>query len=117
MEKKGFGSASIRGLIGLSRIFLAGASDSVLFFSSSTVELALAVGRGPLGPPPGPVLAGGALQPGRELKTAYRLPPGQYFIVLDHTASAGTVNPPPTIPLNPLAPPATVSVAVQLGEY
>lgn len=71
----------------------------------------------PMGPPPGPVLAGGALQPGRELKTAYRLPPGQYFIVLDHTASAGTVNPPPTIPLNPLAPPATVSVAVQLGEY
>jgi hypothetical protein len=71
----------------------------------------------PHGPPPGPVLGGGPLQPNRELRAAYRVPPGQYYIVLDHTAGAGTVNPPLNLPLNPLAPAARVSVAVQLGEY
>ncbi|MEZ4443425.1 MAG: hypothetical protein R3B72_30420 [Polyangiaceae bacterium] len=66
--------------------------------------------------PPGPILAGGVLQPNQELRTGYRLPPGQYYIVIDNTAQAGTTNPPITTPLNPLAPTARISTVVQLGE-
>ena len=71
----------------------------------------------PLGPPPGPVLGGVALQPGPELRNAFRVPPGQYYIVIDHTQYAGTVMPPAGNPLNPLGgPAAVVTYTVQLGE-
>ena len=50
--------------------------------------------RGKLGPPPGPILAGTPLTPQRETKAAFRLPPGQYYVVIDHTNSAGTCNRP-----------------------
>jgi hypothetical protein len=73
----------------------------------------------PLGPPPGPVRAGGPLQPGREVRTAYSLPPGQYYVVVDHTQYAGTVNPPPAGLLSPITgggPIAKITYVAQLGE-
>ena len=71
----------------------------------------------PLGPPPGVVRAGGPLQPGREVRTQYRLPRGKYYVVIDHTQYAGRVNPPPTNLLNPLGGPvARVSYVAQLAE-
>jgi len=72
----------------------------------------------PLGPPPGPIMGGGPISPGREFRTGYRLPPGQYYVVIDHTQYAGTVMPPPGTPFNPLAggPIARMSYVAQLGE-
>ena len=72
-----------------------------------------------LTPPPGPVLAGTPLQPGREIKAAFRVPPGKYYVVIDHTNVAGSVQPPAANPLNPLTsgPLATISYVAQLGEY
>lgn len=66
----------------------------------------------PLGPPPGPVLGGGPLQPGYPANLRFPLQPGQYYLVVDHTAQAGAVNP-PMISLNPLA---RISYVAQLGE-
>ncbi|MCA9618669.1 MAG: hypothetical protein KC731_06600 [Myxococcales bacterium] len=68
----------------------------------------------PLGPPPGPVLAGTPIQPGRALTTVWRLPPGSYYVVIDNTAQAGVVGP-PTLPFG-LAPPTSVSLVIQLTE-
>jgi len=48
----------------------------------------------PLGPPPGPVVAGAPLMPGATDNRTYRLPAGQYYVVIDNTSAAGTVNPP-----------------------
>ena len=71
----------------------------------------------PMGPPPGPVRAGLALQPGREFRGNYPLPPGKYFVVVDHTQYAGTVAPPAANPLNPLVGPvARMSYVAQLAE-
>ena len=50
-----------------------------------------------LGPPPGPVVAGAPLNPGPTDTRTYKLPPGQYYVVIDNTAAAGTVNPPVSI--------------------
>jgi len=47
----------------------------------------------PLGPPYGPILGGAPLQPGAAQNTRYVLPPGSYYVVIDNTAYAGTVNP------------------------
>ena len=47
----------------------------------------------PLGPPPGLVLGGAPLQAGAAQNTRYVLPPGSYYVVIDNTAYAGTVNP------------------------
>jgi hypothetical protein len=72
----------------------------------------------PLGPPPGPVLGGSALNPGAELRTSFRLPAGQYYIVVDHTQSAGNVMPPPAGLLSPVTggPVARISYTIQLDE-
>jgi hypothetical protein len=72
----------------------------------------------PLGPPPGPVVAGGPVQPGTEMRTSYRLAPGQYYIVVDHTQFAGTVMPPSPGLFSPLTggPVARISYAIQLDE-
>jgi hypothetical protein len=57
------------------------------------------------------------LQPGLEQRAAYRLPRGQYYVVVDNTPNAGTVSPPPANILNPLAGPvAVLSYVAQLGE-
>ncbi|MBI4705410.1 MAG: hypothetical protein HY744_30265 [Deltaproteobacteria bacterium] len=71
----------------------------------------------PLGPPPGPVWAGAPLVSGRgEQRASYRLPVGQYYVVIDNTQYAGTMNP-PFQPLNPLSDPmAKLSYVAQLGE-
>jgi hypothetical protein len=69
----------------------------------------------PLGPPPGPVLAGGPLNPGPTDSRTYKLPPGQYYVVIDNTPSAGTVSPPPS--LLPFADAnARVSYVAQLAD-
>lgn len=47
----------------------------------------------PLGPPPGPVLAGGPIGPGRPTVVTYPLPVGSYYVVIDNTAQAGQVPP------------------------
>jgi hypothetical protein len=75
--------------------------------------------RGRVGPPPGPILAGSPLTPNAEVKTAFRLPPGQYYVVIDHTNTAGSVQPPPANLFNPLnpAPAASVSYVAQLREF
>jgi hypothetical protein len=70
----------------------------------------------PLGPPPGPVQAGGPLQPGLVETRSYRLRPGLYYVVIDNTNAAGIVSPPITL-LNPLGgTPARVSYVAQLVE-
>jgi hypothetical protein len=70
----------------------------------------------PLGPPPGPVQAGGPLQPGQVDSRRYHLRPGLYYVVIDHTAAAGLVTPPTSL-LNPLgSAPARISYLAQLGE-
>jgi hypothetical protein len=76
----------------------------------------------PLGPPPGPIVAGGVLQPGPTDNRRYPLPAGVYYVVLDNTPAAGLVAPPLLgaflNPLNPLAdsPAAMVSYVAQLGN-
>ncbi|MCC6558695.1 MAG: hypothetical protein IT372_37645 [Polyangiaceae bacterium] len=70
----------------------------------------------PLGPPPGPVQAGGVLQPGGVDTKRYVLRPGLYYVVIDNTAAAGLVSPPSSF-LNPLGTaPARVSYLAQVGE-
>jgi len=102
------------------KFFLQGPAVDVMVVSKAVGDqwrLAYEAGR-PLGPPPGPVLGGAPLQPiGREYQAAYRLPPGQYYVVIDNTRYAGTVSPPPANPLNPLTGPAAIlSYVAQLGE-
>jgi hypothetical protein len=71
--------------------------------------------RGMLAPPPGPVMAGGPLQANMSDSRRYALPPGSYYVVIDHTAAAGLINPPQSF--NPLADAmARVSYVAQLGE-
>jgi hypothetical protein len=70
----------------------------------------------PLGPPPGPVQAGGPLQPGKVETRRYQLRPGLYYVVIDNTAAAGLVGPPVSL-FNPLGGTAAqVSYLAQLGE-
>jgi hypothetical protein len=49
-------------------------------------------------PPPVPALLGFALTPGAGAEQSFRLPPGQYVLVVDHTSQLGSVSP----PYNPL---------------
>ena len=71
--------------------------------------------RGMLAPPPGPVIAGGPLNANYSDSRRYAVPPGSYYVVLDHTATAGLVAPPASI--NPLADAMTrISYIAQLGE-
>src|SRR5262245_44081006 len=70
----------------------------------------------PLGPAPGPLLAGGPVQPGASQNLRYALGPGMYYVVLDNTSYAGLVNP-PIMPFNPLSDPvASVSYVAQVGD-
>lgn len=72
----------------------------------------------PLGAPPGPVVAGGPLQPGIQDLRRFTLPPGMYYVVIDHTSYAGLVSPPGPTLFNPLGGGSTarVSYVAQLGE-
>jgi hypothetical protein len=71
---------------------------------------------GGMGPPPGPVLAGGPLQPNITDQRRYPLMPGLYYVVIDNTPTAGLVSP-PTLFFNPLGDAvARVSYVAQLSE-
>jgi hypothetical protein len=71
----------------------------------------------PLGPPPGPIVAGAPLQPNAPDNRKYPLPPGQYYVVIDNTNAAGAVAPPPPTVFNVLADNvALLNYVVQLGE-
>jgi hypothetical protein len=70
----------------------------------------------PLGPPQGPILGGGPLQPGATQTQRYSLPAGLYYVVIDNTQYAGLVSP-PIQPLNPLSDPtARLSYVAQVGD-
>ncbi len=71
----------------------------------------------PMAPPPGPVLAGQPLYPNSQVQVAYPLQPGEYYVVIDNTAYAGTVNPPTSI-LDPLGANAVarISYVAQLAD-
>jgi hypothetical protein len=70
----------------------------------------------PLGPSPGPVLAASVLQPGTVANLRFPMPPGQYYVVVDNTAAAGTVAPVGSIwnPLNGTL--AQVNYVAQLAK-
>ncbi len=99
------------------RFFLEGPAVDVMVVDKRTGDAwreAYQLGR-PLGPPPGPVLAGAPLGPNRDTRPSYRLAPGLYYVVIDHTAYAGVVAPPGS--LNPLYDPvARISYVAQLVE-
>jgi len=69
-----------------------------------------------LGPPSNPPIGGFSIQPGAELRKKIPLPRGQYYLVVDNSASVGVVNP----PWNPLAVVGGASVVLsytaELGE-
>lgn len=70
----------------------------------------------PMGGPPGPVLAGGPLQPGLTETRRYPLAQGLYYVVIDNSASAGIVNPPTSL-FNPLGDAiARVTYVAQVGD-
>jgi hypothetical protein len=63
----------------------------------------------------GLILVGALLFGQIETRVPYRLAPGQYYVVLDHSALVGTVSPPSTfIPLS--EPLVRVSYTAQLAE-
>src|SRR5690606_15838644 len=64
--------------------------------------------------PPGPIVRGMPLAPGRASTVEYRLPRGSYNIVVDNTREVGRVAPPPQLP--GLAPSNRLSYIVQLVE-
>lgn len=71
-----------------------------------------------MGPPPGPVLAGGPLSANASEQRRYPLAPGLYYVVVDNTATAGLVSPPFGL-LNPLGVGDAISrlsYVAQLGE-
>jgi hypothetical protein len=70
----------------------------------------------PLGPSPGPVLAGGPLQSGVTENRRYPLAQGLYYVVIDNTSAAGLMNPPVSL-FNPLGDAvARVSYVAQVGD-
>jgi hypothetical protein len=70
----------------------------------------------PLGPPLGPVVASGVLNPGPVDNRRYQLSPGLYYVVVDNTAAAGLVSPVGSL-FNPLnGTMAEVSYVAQLAN-
>jgi hypothetical protein len=66
-------------------------------------------------PPRVPPLLGFPLAPGAQGEQSFRLPPGQYVLVIDHTSQLGSVNPPYN-PLNAMgANPLVLSYRLELG--
>lgn len=62
---------------------------------------------GPVMQPPGQWITGLILEPG-ESQAKFKLAPGQYMLVVDHSAAFGSVNP----PWNPLAPMGSGAVSL-----
>jgi hypothetical protein len=70
----------------------------------------------PLGPPPQPPVANFTIQPGMELRQRIPLAPAEYYLVIDNSSRAGSVNP-PWSPLGAVGGnAAVVSYAVELGD-
>jgi hypothetical protein len=70
----------------------------------------------PLQPPAYPPVTSLVVQPTTELQQRVRLPPGQYYLVVDNSGVVGTVAP-PWSPINVLGGGAAVlSVSVELGD-
>jgi hypothetical protein len=70
-----------------------------------------------LGPPPQPPITGFVVQPGQEMKQRVKLPPSQYYVVIDNSSRMGAVSP----PWNPMAALGTANMAsvaysAELGE-
>ena len=62
-----------------------------------------------------PALLGFALSPGGDGQQQFRLPPGQYVLLVDHTSQLGGVNPPYN-PLNAMgANPLVLSYRLEVG--
>jgi hypothetical protein len=100
------------------RLIVTGPAVDVLIVSRSTGDVwrsGLQLGT-PLGPPPQPPLSTWSVQPGGEQKQMLRLPPGQYYAVIDNSSRVGSVNP----PWNPLGVVggnvAVVAYIAELGE-
>jgi hypothetical protein len=69
----------------------------------------------PIAPVPGPILAGSVINPGQQ-QAAYRLAPGQYYVVIDNSPYVGTVAPPLSL-LAPITDPvARLSYVAQLAQ-
>jgi len=70
----------------------------------------------PLAPPPSPAIASFVVQPNIDQQQSLRLPPGQYYVVVDNSAVIGTVAP----PWNPMdvlgSGGAVLSYSVELGD-
>ena len=70
----------------------------------------------PLGPPPSPPLNSIVVRPGMEQRERFRVPPGQYYLVIDNSVRVGTVGP----PWNPLSViggnAAVLSYSAELGD-
>jgi len=64
-------------------------------------------------PPPYAPVAGDVLTAGMQWQRVFSLPPGHYYLVVDHTSTAGRVAP-PNLPFDDRA--ATVSYVVELGD-
>lgn len=64
-------------------------------------------------PPPYPPVASDVVMAGMQWQRAFPLAPGYYYVVVDHTATAGRVAP-PNLPFDDRA--ALVSYVVQLGD-
>ncbi|MBW2528463.1 MAG: hypothetical protein JRI23_30085 [Deltaproteobacteria bacterium] len=101
----------------LMKYYLQGSAVDVMVVDKRTGDMwreAYQTGQA-LGPPPGPVLAGAPLQPG-EMRTSYRLAPGQYYVVIDNTSYAGVVKA-PFVPPAPLPEPVVeLSYVAQLAD-
>ncbi len=101
------------------KMYLQGPPVDVMVVTKPTGDMwreAYQLGR-PMGPPPGPVLAGAPLYPGQQAQVAYTLPPGSYYVVIDNSAYAGAVAPPTSI-LDPLGANsvARISYVAQLAD-
>jgi hypothetical protein len=65
--------------------------------------------------PPSPPLVAGVVTPGQDTERSVPLPRGQYYVVIDNSASVGQVSPPPT-PLGLFDSPARTTYLVTMGD-
>lgn len=100
------------------RLRMTGPPVDVLVFQRGVGDLwrsGLQLGA-PLAPPTQAPITSFTLQPGQEIQQRFKLPPGQYYVVLDNSSAVGVVNP----PWNPLATvvgnAAIVSYTAELAE-
>lgn len=100
------------------RLRMTGPPIDVMVYPRGTGDLwrsGLMLGA-PLAPPNQPPITGFTLQPGPEIQQRIKLPPGQYYVVLDNSNAVGQVSP----PWNPLssmgASVAIVSYTAELAE-